>query len=413
MRVHLHDFSGHPFQVQLSRNLAARGHEIVHGYSAQFVTGHGRLALGETDPDTLRIERLACTRPMVRYSPFGRIVFELDYAREWQKSLAREHFDLVVACNIPLFALARMRRWFARRDQPWLLWHQDLYSLGVAAEAERRLPRPLAGITRSVVQRIEAAQVRDASGVVAISDQMLAQYRSWGVHRTDAMAVPNWAPIDDVRPGRRDNVWSREHDVPAAPLRLMYAGTLGRKHNPLLLLELLDATKRRGVDAILIVASEGVGADDLRQAAAGREDVVVVGYQPVDSLSDMLACADVMVVLLEPDAAEFSVPSKVLTYLSAGRPIIALVPPSNPAANDVAAVGGFVGAPTVDGASAAASWLAATPPPALATVGAAARNLAEQRFDIEAIGDVFERVFKEAASGATSRSRNQTLAGRT
>jgi len=30
MRIGIHDFSGHPFQVQLSRELASRGHEVVH-----------------------------------------------------------------------------------------------------------------------------------------------------------------------------------------------------------------------------------------------------------------------------------------------------------------------------------------------------------------------------------------------
>ena len=40
----------------------------------------------------------------------------------------------------------------------------------------------------------------------------------------------------------------------------------------------------------------------------------------------MLASADVLVALLETDAGAFSVPSKVLTSLSAGRPILAAIP---------------------------------------------------------------------------------------
>ena len=43
MRLNIHDYSGHPFQVQLSRDLAARGHDVLHGYSTQYVTGHGNL----------------------------------------------------------------------------------------------------------------------------------------------------------------------------------------------------------------------------------------------------------------------------------------------------------------------------------------------------------------------------------
>jgi hypothetical protein len=49
MRVNLHDFTGHPFQVQLARALAARGHDVLHLYAGQYehrdpydhVVGHG------------------------------------------------------------------------------------------------------------------------------------------------------------------------------------------------------------------------------------------------------------------------------------------------------------------------------------------------------------------------------------
>jgi len=55
MRIHLHDFAGHPFQVQLSRRLAQRGHDVLHSHGAQVVTGRGRLDVADDDPPTLRI----------------------------------------------------------------------------------------------------------------------------------------------------------------------------------------------------------------------------------------------------------------------------------------------------------------------------------------------------------------------
>ncbi|GAB2479142.1 glycosyltransferase family 4 protein [Jatrophihabitans fulvus] len=415
MRINVHDFSGHPFQVQLSRELAARGHDVLHGYSTQFVTGHGRLAVEADDPETLRIEGITCDRPMIKYSPVGRTRFEMSYARAWTHALESEQFDLVVACNVPLFSLAAVQTYFTARKQPWILWHQDLYSLGVGAECSRKLPAALAGPTRRGVERVECAQVRGASGVVAITDAMVEQYRAWGIERTDGVhVIPNWAPLDDIVPGERDNAWTRRHGLPTGPVRLMYAGTLGRKHNPLLLLDILDATKARGVDAILVVASEGQGADDLAAAANGRRDVRMVGFQPAEDFGDMLAGADAVVALLEPDAATFSVPSKVLSYLSAGKPIVALMPEGNPAAVDVAATGGFVGTPDAAGAAGAARWLAEADPDTLRMVGRRARRTAEERFDVGRIADRFEVVFDEALGLSrvpTLRRRAAAVAG--
>jgi glycosyltransferase involved in cell wall biosynthesis len=178
----------------------------------------------------------------------------------------------------------------------------------------------------------------------------------------------------------------------------MYAGTLGRKHNPLLLLQLLDAVQARGVDAVLIVASEGVGVEELAAAGGDRTDLRLVGYQPAESFGEMLASADAVVALLEPDAARFSVPSKVLSYLSAGRPIVGLMPADNPAAADVTQAGGFVGTPSPAGVVAAASWLQRTAAEAdgFVRIGAQAREMAECRFDIGRIGDTFERVLHDA-----------------
>jgi len=412
MRVHIHDFSGHPFQAQLSRNLASRGHDVLHQYSSQYVTGHGRLNVTADDPDTLRIQSLTATVPMVKYHPLLRTRFEMAYAGVWARSLEQEEFDVVVACNVPLFALMRMRRYFAKRQQPWVLWHQDVYSMGVGAEATRRLPKPAAAAVRRQVERIERAQVASATSVVAIGEPFLEQYIRWGVPLDHVHVIPNWAPLDELVPGRRDNDWGRRQGLPDAPIRLMYAGTLGRKHNPLLLLELLDGVREKGIDAMLIVVSEGVGADDLAEAARGRSDVRILGYQPAEVLSDVLASADVMIALLEPDAAQFSVPSKVLSYLSAGRPIIALVPGGNPSASDVRAAGGFVADPTPLGAQEAACWLAATAqsPDGLVAIGKQARNLATDRFNIDRIGSEFELVLTEATSQNHDRGRAPLIA---
>jgi glycosyltransferase involved in cell wall biosynthesis len=295
-----------------------------------------------------------------------------------------------------------MRRYFAARRQPWVLWHQDIYSLGVAAEAGARLPALPASAVSAAVQRIERAQVRSADAVVAIGDGFVRQYREWGAPTEQVRVIPNWAPLEHIRPGARDNAWAAAHDLPQQPVRLLYAGTLGRKHNPLLLLDLLDAVRAHGVHALLTVVSEGVGADDLAAAARGRDDVRILGYQAAEDLPEVLASADAVIALLEPHAAAFCVPSKVLSYLAAGRPVVALVPEGNPAAADVAAAGGFVGAPNAEGAREAGSWVAdmVRDPEGLAVLGKRARALAEERFDIERIGGLFEQVLQDVAGSA-------------
>src|SRR5205814_6060421 len=90
MRITVHDYSGHPFQVQLSRELARRGHDVLHEYSTQYVTGHGKLTVTDGDPRTLRIEGVQARRPIRKYDPLARMRFELSYARAWRARLERD-----------------------------------------------------------------------------------------------------------------------------------------------------------------------------------------------------------------------------------------------------------------------------------------------------------------------------------
>ncbi|MHA3702225.1 hypothetical protein ACXR2U_08560 [Jatrophihabitans sp. YIM 134969] len=109
-------------------------------------------------------------------------------------------------------------------------------------------------------------------------------------------------------------------------------------------------------------------------------------------LPDMLGSADVLVAQLEPDAALFSIPSKVLSYLAAGRPVLVFAPPDNPCAPDVRASGGLVCPPTAAGVREAVAWLARLRREEAEDIGRRARAIATEKFEIDAITDRFERV---------------------
>lgn len=44
-RIQVHDFSGHPFQADLSRELARRGYYVDHVFSTQYSSGKDRLEI--------------------------------------------------------------------------------------------------------------------------------------------------------------------------------------------------------------------------------------------------------------------------------------------------------------------------------------------------------------------------------
>ena len=162
-----------------------------------------------------------------------------------------------------------------------------------------------------------------------ISSRFRKETRRLGVEGSRVTVIENWAPIDEIPVLPKDNAWSREHDLHDKPV-IMYTGTLGLKHNPEILARIAEAlADLHGLK--VVVCSEGIGADYLREQKAARDldNLVISGFQPFARLPEVMASADILVALLEEDAGSFSVPSKVLSYLCAGRAIALSAPETN------------------------------------------------------------------------------------
>lgn len=397
MKVTVHDFSGHPFQAELSRKLAGAGHQVEHLSSVQYVSGKGHLERQPGDSTDLVFTGISVDVPFKKYSPLARGRFERRYARAWIKRLKADPPEIVVACNLPLISMFLFARYARRVGLPFVMWHQDVYSSGLADELRRKFPWPVARLGGSVFEKMEAYCARNAAHVVAIGDAFQELYPTWNVASENVSVIHNWAPLDKIYPVGRTNRLSGLLFDDETSLRLVYAGTIGRKHNPQLLIDLLRTALDNGIPVALAVISQGEAADDL--AGYGRAQGLplrVLPFQPADNLPDVLSSADVLVALLEPDATRFSIPSKVLSYMAAGRPILGLMPRDNPAAADILQTGGHVAAPDSDGAKRCVAWLSELHQDRdlVVSIGRRSREIAEQKFDINKVAGQFERILE-------------------
>ncbi len=397
MRLVVHDYSGHPFQVQLSRALAARGHEVHHIHAAFFQTPKGPLARRPDDPAGFHPVALDIGRPFAKYSFVRRVRQEIAYGRLVAAEVARIGPHAVISSNMPLDPQAILARACRARGVRFVFWLQDLYSVAIDRVMRRRWPLVGAAIGARYIA-LERRLLREADAIVAISDDFRPMLERWGVARGRIAVIENWAPLPDMPCRPRRNAWSAAYGLDDR-LVFLYAGTLGLKHDPSLLLALARALADRP-EARVVVASEGKGADWLaaHRTELAADNLVLLPFQPFDVLPDMLAAADVLAAILEPEAGAFSVPSKVLSYLCAARPILAAMPAENLAARTIALAGaGAVVAPGDAAGFAAAARSLADDGARRARCGDAARAWAESHFDINRIADRFEAVLAHAA----------------
>jgi len=172
------------------------------------------------------------------------------------------------------------------------------------------------------------------------------------------------------------------------------------KHNPALLSHAaLHFQEQKRDDIAVVVATQGLGADFLKKDAQERgiRNLKVLPWQPYERLSEVLATGDILTAIIEPDAGLFSVPSKILSCLCAGRPVVAAIPAGNLAARTIEKAGAGLLVPPGDEAGFIAGLDRLLTDPALRDrLGAAGRAYAEATFDIAKIARRFLNLRTEA-----------------
>jgi len=393
MKILVHD-SGHAFPIQLSRELARRGHEVLHLYAASMAMPRGPMARRPDDPPGFAVRGLSIGRAIDKYSYVRRVLDERAYGRVLAREIAAYKPDAMLggtsASDIQAAALSVCRR----LGIGFVFWAQDLNAIAIDRLLRRRLP-VIGALAGRYYLALERRLMRQSDAVVVISDDFLPVLDAWGVDRRRAHVIENWAPFDELPQRPRDNAWAREHGL-TDKLVFLYSGTLGLKHNPELLLQLARHFAGRA-DVRVVVVSEGLGADWLRKRQSEVPNLTLLTYQPFERLPEVIATGDVLLAILESDAGAFSVPSKVLTYLCAGRPILGAIPAENLAARVIARAGaGTTVAPDRADAFVAAAERLAGAEEERKALGNNALDYARKTFDIRAIGGRFEAILASA-----------------
>ena len=397
MRILVNEFCGHAFQAELSRELARRGHQVLHLYFADNLsTPKGDVEPGDQNFANFTVEGLHVSMKFSKHSVRTRRKADIAYGKAVAAKVLAFRPDVVISANMPLDAQNILQGAARRQNAKFVFWLQDVYSFAVRFVLKRKLGT-LAGIAAAFYERLEKRLLRNSDAVVCIAPGFAKLAAEWGVDPSHVFVIENWAPLNEVLPTYKDNAWSRDHGM-AGKFCFMYSGTLGMKHRPELLLALARYLETRK-DAQLIVIAGGAGADWLREnaQAMGKDVLTLLPFQPYERLSEVLGASDVLIALLDSDAGSFSVPSKILSYLCAGRALLLAAPRENHAAEVVErADAGVVISPDCEGDIVNAARSLMENAELRAQYAANGRAYAERSFDIGRIADMFLEVFSKS-----------------
>jgi colanic acid biosynthesis glycosyl transferase WcaI len=263
--------------------------------------------------------------------------------------------DGVVAMSPPLTLglTGRLIAWSHRA--PLVFNVQDVFP--DAAERTGAVTNPLVLRAARLLERLT---YRRSDAITVLSDDLVANLRSKVSPEVASRIhmIPNFVDTEAITPSQTATRYRSELGIGDEPV-VMYAGNLGWSQP----FEMLIDTARRRPEYTIVINGDGAAAAEIDAAAATLPNLMRVGYQPSERLGEVLASADIHVVILKAGLAAVSVPSKTYSVMASARPVVASIDPGTaiPRMLEVAGAGLHVAPGDVDAFVAALDEILQTP----------------------------------------------------
>lgn len=188
---------------------------------------------------------------------------------------------------------------------------------------------------------LENFAYRSADKISVIAEGFWDNLRGKGVAAEKMVCIPNWVDVNFICPLPKESSRFGQHHRLQDKFVVLYTGNIARTQG---LRTAIRAAKALSAyrDIVFVIVGEQSQLhelDEFRQEL-GVDNLLLLPFAPRSELPDMLAAADVGLILQKRNVVGFNMPSKTQMLLACGRPIIASVPWGGTAARAVLRSGG-------------------------------------------------------------------------
>jgi colanic acid biosynthesis glycosyl transferase WcaI len=325
-----------PYTTGLATGLAQRGHDVqvLTGYPhyPQWKRSEASSGLrSEDELDGVRVRRLNHGVPR-RQSWIGRAAMELTFGL--QLLTAGWGRPEVVVCVTPPLLAAAMSAVRAR-----LTWRrpaigivvQDLYSRGVVETGAA------SGLSARAVRAVESSAIRLGDSVAVIHAGFTAELaENLRLDGRCVREIRNWTHISPPDPSA-SAVFRDAHGWDADEVVVLHAGNMGYKQGLENVVAAAELASRSDSRVRFVLLGDGNQRLSLQASGAGVRALEFLPLVSEEEFPAALGAADVLLVNERPGVAHMAVPSKLTSYFSAGKPILAATDAAGLTAGELAA----------------------------------------------------------------------------
>ncbi|TFI52841.1 colanic acid biosynthesis glycosyltransferase WcaI [Mastigocladus laminosus UU774] len=196
---------------------------------------------------------------------------------------------------------------------------------------------------------LEKFAYHTATKISVIADGFVENLIDKHVKANKIVQIPNWVDVNFIRPlPKENNSFRREHQLNNKFL-VLYSGNIALTQGLETVVK-AASTLQHIPDIKFVIVGEAKGLQRLQQECqnCGADNVLLLPFQPREQLPEMLAAADIGLVVQKKNVISFNMPSKIQVLLASGKALIASVPDNGTAARAIKQSGGGVVVPPED-----------------------------------------------------------------
>ena len=265
----------------------------------------------------------------------------------------------------------------------------------------------------TVLKKLEQFAYGIATKISVIADGFTKNIVTKGVELDKIIEIPNWVNINFIKPLSKSKSEFRIKNELQDKFVVLYSGNIALTQGLETVIDASSRLKHLPQIAVVIVG-EAKALKRLEKYCQkhGVDNVTLLPFEPREKLPEMLAAADVGLVIQKKNVLDFNMPSKIQVLLASGRAVIGSVASTGTAASALRKSGGGIIVPPEDAGALADAIVNLYNDPSLAVrLGRQGRIYAEQTYAFELALDRYEQLFVSVLN--TSAVKNSsTIVGK-
>lgn len=272
----------------------------------------------EEQLDGMRVLRVKVPR-FPQYIPVGRGLWQFSIAYLFSRALRRiAKHDIALIYSPPLPLGLTGMSLTKQYGTPFILNVQDIFP---QSAIDLKLLK-----NKIIVHFFEYLEKRiyhHAKCVTVHSSDNRMHVQKIGVDADKVAVIPNWVDTDHLRPGSKQNSFSDKYDL-QNKFVVSFAGIIGYSQDIDVILNAAELIREKEKILFLIVG-DGVEKKRfvLKAKNLGLNNVLFLPMQSRDVYSLILHSSDICLSTLKEEVLSSPIPSKILSIMASGKPLIA------------------------------------------------------------------------------------------